>query len=170
MIIYILILCKCIEENSNYIWTFYESLEMKCFALLPCTDNTQNIWMENNYRKTGKCESDLRVMIFNSIQDYTEFMIKGLTKKQLNQLGKYLKNNVTQLFENKVKICQNNQFDDYHKQILKSYNKILINLSLDSSIINNENNYEYVFLIYFLTSLCVSLCMVSIATIIIKLI
>jgi hypothetical protein len=143
---------------------------MKCFALLPCTDKTQNIWMENNYRKTGKCESDLRVMIFNSIQDYTEFMTKNLTRKQLNQLEKYLKNNITHLFENKVKICQTtNQFDDYHKQILKSYNKMLINLSLDSSIINNENNYKYVFLIYFLISLCVSICMVSIASIIIKL-
>ena len=43
-------------------------------------------------------------MIFNSIQDYTEFMTKNLTRKQLNQLEKYLKNNITHLFENKVKI------------------------------------------------------------------
>jgi hypothetical protein len=91
-------------------------------------------------------------MIFDSINDYKEFMVNKLTHKQLNYMENYLKYNITQLFENKVEICKNNhtQFNYFHQKILNSFKKIIneskkINQSNEKNTLEYRNNY----LIYF---------------------
>ena len=80
---------KPYKENSYTIWSRYELLKVKCFAYLPCdeeeseTEKFKNIYEKKLNRQTGTCFEGARVMVFKSIDDYTEYLKENLHQDQL---------------------------------------------------------------------------------------
>ncbi|CAF0783881.1 unnamed protein product [Brachionus calyciflorus] len=89
---------RCLHEmpykvHSYEIWASYESLHIKCFSYMPCsnqTDEHDNIWMEKGSRDTGDCLNGTRVMVFDSIADYSEFINENLRLNQMIEINKKL--------------------------------------------------------------------------------
>jgi len=68
------------KRGSNLIFsTYFDTYRAKCFAYLPCDDR---IFGAIDKRHTGKCYKNLRVIEFNSIEDYTNY-IKSNVKNEL---------------------------------------------------------------------------------------
>lgn len=62
------------------------SLNVKCFSYLPCDDSNEhdNIWQNVGRRDSGKCVNGSRIMVFDSIMDYSDLMVKlSLSQKLL---------------------------------------------------------------------------------------
>ena len=85
------------KKGSYYIYeSYYEELSMFCFAYLPCPIGPQdpgeygNIWEMKKSRRTGECHEGLRVVEFDSIFDYSEFMKSQVTKSQKELLRNVL--------------------------------------------------------------------------------
>lgn len=133
-----------LEENSNYIWSFFESLETKCFAFLPCsTDSEQdsefeNIWNMKSNRKSGLCQNGFKLMTFHSVMDYNSFMTKHLTKDQLNLIAKFTEHNITRLFSKSHGVCKD-KFKNYHKDILNSFNTKLFSQPAKNQAVEPKN-------------------------------
>ena len=81
---------KPYKENSYTIFSRYELLKLKCFAYLPCghdeLDNKQfeNIYANKLNRQTGICVNGTRVMVFYSVDDYTNYLKYKLNQNQLS--------------------------------------------------------------------------------------
>jgi hypothetical protein len=85
---------KPYKSNSYYIWSSFDSLEVKCFAYLPCEENENedaydNIWTNKGHRKVGKCHNGSRVMIYDNIRDYSNFIKTNLLNDQLEKVFSY---------------------------------------------------------------------------------
>lgn len=66
------------KPHSYEIWESFSSLNVKCFSYLPCSDNDEhrNIWETTKKRDTGECVNGSRVMVFDSILDYSDFIVE----------------------------------------------------------------------------------------------
>ncbi len=65
---------------------------MKCFAYVPCeaNDYVDKIFVKK--RQTGKCFDGIKVMVFDSIEDYNQYMSNQLDISQLNSIKENLLN------------------------------------------------------------------------------
>jgi len=76
---------KPYKRGSYEIWSSFETIGVKCFAYLPCDDNStihDNIWNETKDRRLGTCHKGFKVTIFDFIHDYAHFIENVLTKNQ----------------------------------------------------------------------------------------
>lgn len=78
------------KKGSYFIYeTYFNEIVMKCFAYLPCSpeDDTEsdlygNIWNMKAHRRSGTCHEGLRVIEFDSIDDYSNFIKSEVTRSQ----------------------------------------------------------------------------------------
>lgn len=73
------------KRGSYLVWESYSELNIKCFAYLPCHDNStayDNIWNMEKERDTGACHDGMKVAVFDTIFDYQSFMENVITIEQ----------------------------------------------------------------------------------------
>lgn len=89
---------KPYKTGSYYIYeTYYEELDMKCFAYLPCSNwssTYDNLFNMEKTRRTGECYNGFKVTVFDSIYDYSEFMKTKPTLAQKEIIKHALETNV----------------------------------------------------------------------------
>lgn len=82
---------KPYKEGSNYMWSSFTSLGVKCFAYLPCNSNmSAGIWQIGSKRRTGNCTNNLRVVEFNSVKDYQTFFENKIKLEPLQTVHQIL--------------------------------------------------------------------------------
>jgi hypothetical protein len=80
------------KKHSYFIWSSFKSIGVKCFAYVPCeaNDYVDKIFVKK--RQTGKCFDGIKVMVFDSIEDYNQYMSNQLDISQLNSIKENLLN------------------------------------------------------------------------------
>lgn len=118
---------KPYKRGSNYVWTSYKELNMKCFAYFPCdelSDLYDNIWEMDKKRHTGSCFNGFRVAVFNDTKDYSEFMNKKVTRVQKEIMADGLRTRRDQFMsEPKKKAECLSYFPNEHENIAKGLEK-----------------------------------------------
>ncbi len=121
-------LSKKYSPNSYYIRSiFFDGLKIKCFAYLPCNTSEieqESIWFKPGLRRIGNCVDGIKVKVYNSINEYSEFMEDY--EKRTN-VGEILKNfDVIMHSRKKNGKCMDNftyLFDGIVKNFVKSFLK-----------------------------------------------
>jgi hypothetical protein len=112
---------------------------------LPCNSNEldhfyDNIWSKKEQRRTGSCYDNFRVMVFDSIFDYINFMNHTLTHKQHLIVKKLLVNNTNKFLSIKKKNLKcYKMYEDYPRRIIDYYNEKFLNKMEESISTNNDS-------------------------------
>jgi hypothetical protein len=116
---------KPYKKGSYGIWSAFSSIADNCIAYLPCDNSTKeneskydSLWLNKEHRRTGYCHEKLRVMVFDSIKDYNDYLTKHLRLEQAERLSQMLKSSVDRLMpERKKNMPCLKHFIDYPKKI-----------------------------------------------------
>ncbi len=96
------------KKHSYFIWSSFKSIGVKCFAYVPCEANDYVDKMFVKKRQTGKCFDGLKVMVFDSTEDYNQYMTSQLDISHLITINENLLN-------------QSDQFTPIRKKNFKCY-------------------------------------------------
>jgi hypothetical protein len=66
------------KPNSRVIWESYETIGVKCFAYFPCKN--ERIWQNVKRRETGECVNDFKLLLFDSIFDYANYIEENFAR------------------------------------------------------------------------------------------
>lgn len=102
---------KCLEEEpikngSASIWHSYNILGIKCYSFFPCNQNDKNFisfWKSLGNRETGTCYDGLKVVVFNSIEDYKNVLHESLNRDELLVERNILNSSLDKFYVNKTK-------------------------------------------------------------------
>lgn len=130
---------KPYKRGSYEIWSSFETIGVKCFAYLPCDDNStlhDNIWSQTEHRRLGSCHKGFKVTIFDFINDYSKFIETVLTTKQKHIVKAALRE-------------RSEQFMSLHKQTSPCVHKFPNNTrnmitSFTSKFLNGEKDEQFV--------------------------
>ena len=98
---------KPYKKGSFYILSTFRSIADSCFAYLPCDDSQpdkyQSIWSAKGERRAGKCHKNFKVIVFESTDDYDDFMKNKLTIDQLEMVSSRLTTNTEEMMSERKK-------------------------------------------------------------------
>jgi secretory phospholipase A2 len=138
---------KPYKENSYPVWERFEILKLKCVAYLPCSENQEEqIKFENIYenkleRQTGSCVNTSRVMVFDSSNDYTEYLSKNLNKNQLEMT----KDLLYTLQKKKFKCSKSPVFLEYPSKIIENFKENFLASKTTSTVPSSQSLKSLVF-------------------------
>lgn len=72
-----------IKTGSPKIWHSFNTLGIKCYSFFPCSNGFETFWNNLNDRETGSCNEGVKVVVFNSIDDYMSYLTDNLNKDEL---------------------------------------------------------------------------------------
>ncbi|RNA16009.1 homeodomain transcription factor [Brachionus plicatilis] len=139
--IYTLTHCECdlmfqnclaqepIHVNSAKIWHSFRKLGVKCYSFFPCkNDLFENFWSNLEDREIGSCVEDVRVVVFESVDDYSNFVTNNLNKTGLAEEQKILSSYFDRFYVAKTKIdkysaCLDEIFS-YKTTIVNNFGKL----------------------------------------------
>lgn len=119
------------------------------FCFFPCEEkdtesNYEQLWERNEHRKTGSCSNGLKVMVFDSSRDYSEYLTENLNKEQLSLTKNILNENLDRFFIKKIPKTKyldcSNEFLGYKQNILNNFEKVF--LKDEVSNVHKEDDFE----------------------------
>jgi secretory phospholipase A2 len=146
---------KPYKQDSSLIWEYFSSINVKCFAYFPCDDSNSNEIVDSYYekfysnigdRRLGSCFNKSRVVVFDSIDDYTDYINKNLQIKHLNHIQNQLSENY-EWFLNKNKknwTCFKQLGTQLPSKIVKNFEEEFLSTNrLKTLAINDAKNESY---------------------------
>lgn len=118
-----------ISKNSAKIWHSFKKLGVKCYSFFPCSNQLFEIFWENLMkREVGLCNDDIRVVVFDSVDDYSKYLVSNLNKNGLMEEKYILSSYLDRFYVEKTKKekylpCINEIFG-YKTTIVDNFGKV----------------------------------------------
>lgn len=119
-----------ISINSAKIWHSFKKLGVKCYSFFPCSNQLfEKFWNNLMEREIGKCNDDIRVVVFDSVDDYSEFLLSNLNTDGLLEQKNILSSNLDRFYVEKTKKekylpCMD-EINSYKKNIVDNFDKVV---------------------------------------------
>ncbi len=125
---------KPYKKGSYFIMeTYFVELAVKCFAYLPCSNSSSshdNLWNMDKNRRAGQCHNGFKVTVFDSIEDYSEFMHAKPTLAQKEIIKHALETNVDAFMSDAKKSAKClSTFPDEHLRIVDMFTRTFLSKS-----------------------------------------
>ena len=156
---------KPFNENSLFIWDSFYSIGVKCFAYLPCSSSSNSstttipttissavsgldygqFWKNLAHRQTGVCSNGSRLVLFDSIFDYADYMTTNLNVNQLNEVKSQLVTQSEQFFSPRKRNFKcNYMFSNFTNMIAQNFAKNFLKTSMNKTNENQVSNNKTV--------------------------
>lgn len=156
---------KPFNDNSLFIWDSFYSIGVKCFAYLPCSSSSNSstttttstptpttissttgldyrqFWKNLAHRQTGVCSNGSRLVLFDSIFDYADYMTTNLNVNQLNEVKSQLLAQSEQFFSPRKRNFKcNYMYSNFTNMIAQNFAKNFLKTSANKTNENQVNN------------------------------
>jgi hypothetical protein len=122
------------KSNSFVIWESFNSIGVKCFAYLPCSESGEEkdkqeeaLWKSLGHRQTGNCSRGSRVAVFDSIFDYYSHLDEQLDLVQRYNVKQQLLTQSERFFSSRKRSFKcNYMFENLPRKMADNFDKNFI--------------------------------------------